>query len=210
MLDMLSALWRKKGHLSSNIILAAKGVPRPSGYIYRFGSLVTAYERIGFQIAPRFNYTKTAATVRSIVDSVVNDVVSNVERLGGSVTYLRELHLLTINQKLTVSISVATCVSDGTIRARRWQLRRFKYRKADLSMVIKMDESNTKIDAYYLLPTAHLIPEKNHRLRMPTRVFAEAYRHDSLGAFYRMWTRDAALNASLQWEKPPTVRAKPG
>jgi hypothetical protein len=68
-------------------------------------------------------------------------------------------------------------------------------------MVIKMDESNTKIQAYYLLPTTHLIPEKNHRLRMATRVFAKAYRHDSLGAFYRMWTREAALNASLQWEK---------
>jgi hypothetical protein len=56
-----------------------------------------------------------------------------------------------------------------------------------------MDESNTKIQAYYLLPTAHLTLEKNDRLRMPARVFAESYRHDSLGAFYRMWTRDETL-----------------
>jgi hypothetical protein len=55
-----------------------------------------------------------------------------------------------------------------------------------------MDESNTKIQAYYLLPTAHLTLEKNCRLRMATRVFAETYRHDSLGAFYRMWTRNGA------------------
>jgi hypothetical protein len=124
---------------------------------------------------------------------VVDDIVSNVERLGGSVTYLSELHLLTINQKLTVSISVATCVSDGNIRARRWQLRRFKYAKADLSLVLKMDESNTKIQAYYLLPTARLTLKMNYKLRMASRVFAEEYRHDSLGAFYRMWTRDGAL-----------------
>jgi hypothetical protein len=127
------------------------------------------------------------------LNSVVDDVVSNVERLGGSVTYLSELHLLTINAKLTVAIGVATCVSDGTIRARRWQLRRFKYTKADLSLVIKMDESNTKIQAYYLLPTAHLALKMNYKLRMASRVFSEQYRHDSLGAFYRMWTRNEAV-----------------
>jgi hypothetical protein len=53
-----------------------------------------------------------------------------------------------------------------------------------------MDESNTKIQAYYLLPTAHLNLRMNYKLRMASRVFAEVYRHDSLGAFYRMWTRD--------------------
>jgi hypothetical protein len=123
MLDLLSALWRKKGHLSVNIITSTKGVPHPNCYVRRFGSLFSAYERIGFQPDPRYNYTGTKAKVETIIDSVVDDVVSNVERLGGSVTYLSELHLLTINQKLTVSIGVATCVSDGTIRSRRWQLR---------------------------------------------------------------------------------------
>jgi hypothetical protein len=124
---------------------------------------------------------------------VVDDIVSNVERLGGSVTYLSELHLLTINAKLTVAIGVATCVSDGTIRARRWQLRRLKYAKADFSLVLKMDESNTNIQAYYLLPTAHLRLKDSYKLRISSRVFAEQYRHDSLGSFYRMWTRNEAV-----------------
>ena len=189
-LDLLSALWRKKGLLSVNIITTAKGVPPVSNYASRFGSLFNAYQRIGYQLDPRYNYTGSRAKVEIIINSVVDDVVTNVERLGGSATYLSELHLLTINQKLTVSIGVATCVSDGNVRARRWQLRRLKYSKAEFSLVLKMDESNTKIQAYYLLPTSHLTPEKNHRLRISSRVFAEAYRHDSLGAFYRMWTRD--------------------
>jgi hypothetical protein len=101
--------------------------------------------------------------------------------------------LLTINDKLTVSIGMATCVSAGTIRTRRWQLRRFKYTKSDLVLVIKKDEFNAKVEAYYLLPTAHLALKKNHKLRMAARVFAEAYRHDSLSAFCRMRTRDGAL-----------------
>jgi hypothetical protein len=163
-------------------------VPPVSNYASRFGSLFNAYERIGYKLDPRYNYIGSRTKVEIIINSVVDDVVSNVERLGGSVTYLSELHLLTINQKLTVSIGVATCVSDGTIRSRRWQLRQFKYKKADLSLVLKMDEANTKIQAYYLLPTVNLPPKENYRVRMASYVFKEEYRHDSLGAFYRMWT----------------------
>jgi len=143
MLDLLSALWRKKGHLSVNIITSAKGVPPVSNYASRFGSLFNAYQRIGYQLDPRYNYTGSRAKVEIIINTVVDDLITNVGRLGGSATYLSELHLLTINQKLTVSIGVATCVSDGNVRLRRWQLRRFKYSKADFSLVLKMDESNT-------------------------------------------------------------------
>ena len=149
----------------------------PTGQVVlRFGSLISAYQRIGFEPLPRYHYSETRAKIETIIDAVVEDAVANVERLGGSATYLSELHLLTINQKLTVSIGVATCVSDGTIGARRWQLRRFKYMKADLSLVLKMDVSNAKIQAHYLPPTAHLALKKNYRLRMASRVFAEAYR----------------------------------
>lgn len=193
MLDLLTALWRKKGHLSVNIITSAKNVPPVSNYTSRFGSLYNAYKRIGYQLDPRYDYMGSRSKVEIVINSVVDDVVSNIERLGGSVTYVAELHLLTVNAKVTVTIGVATCVSDGTIRARRWQLRRFKYEKADFSLVLKMDESNTNIQAYYLMPTNHLILEKNHRLRVTSRVFAEQYRHDNLGAFYRMWTRKEAL-----------------
>jgi DNA invertase Pin-like site-specific DNA recombinase len=192
MLDLLSALWRKKGRLSVKIINGTPGMPNPTSYINRFGSLFAAYQLIGFKPDPRYNYTATRAKGETIINSVVEDIVSNVERLGGSVTYLGPLHLLTINGKLTVSIGVATCVSDGTIRARRWQLRRFKYVDADLSLVLKMDEANAKIEAYYLLPTANLASKMNYKLRMASRVFAEAYRHENLGALCRMWARNGA------------------
>ena len=193
MLDLLSALWLKKGHLSVKVIASAKNVPPVSNYASRFGSLFNAYERIGYKLDPWYNFTGSRAKGETIINSVVDEIVSNVERLGASVTYLSELHLLTINQKLTVSIGVATCVSDGTIRARRWQLKRLKYSKSDFSLVLKMDPSNTKIQAYYLLPTAHLKLKNNYRLRITSRVFGEQYRHDSLGAFYRMWTRNGGL-----------------
>jgi hypothetical protein len=122
-----------------------------------------------------------------------DDIVFNVERRGGRVTFLSELHLLTINEGLKVSVCAACTISDGTIRARRWQVRRLKYTKTDLTLVIRMDTSNAKVQDYYLLPTAQLALTKDRKLRMIRRVFAEAYRHDSLDAFYRMCAGNGAL-----------------
>jgi hypothetical protein len=192
-LNLLSALWRRKGRLSEAIISAAKTVPHSSVYIRRFGSLMATYKRIGFHPKPRYRYAETAAKTESVISSVVDDIVFNVERRGGHVTFLSELHLLTINEGLKVSVCAACTISDGTIRARRWQVRRLKYTKTDLTLVIRMDASNAKVQDYYLLPTAELALTKDRKLRMSNRVFAEAYRHDSLDAFYRMCDRNGAL-----------------
>jgi hypothetical protein len=192
-LDKLAGLLRKKGRLSEKIVTTSKVTPHASVYAYRFGSLMGAYKRVGFDPGARFHYCDSRKRRDTIIDSIAEDLISNIERLGGSATYFSELHLLTINTKLTISIGVAICVSDGAPRAPRWQLRRLKYGKADLSLVIKMDQSNTGILCYYLLPTDHLPPRENYRLRFSKRVFAEAYRHDDLSALCRMWTRDVAL-----------------
>ena len=162
-LDKLAGLLQKKGHLSEKIVTASKETPHASVYANRFGSLMAAYKRVGFDPGPRFHYCDSRNRSEAIIDSVVEDVISNIEKLGGSATYFSELHLLTINTKLTVSIGVATCVSDGAPRAPRWQLKRLKYEKADLSLVIKMDQSNTGILNYYLLPIGHLPPRQNYR-----------------------------------------------
>src|SRR5260221_14320528 len=47
---------------------------------------------------PRFGNPKMSQKPRPLV-SIVGDAVSSIERLGGSATYLGELHLLTINQR---------------------------------------------------------------------------------------------------------------
>jgi len=55
-----------------------------------------------------------------------------------------------------------------------------------LALVIRMDQANATIQDYFLLPAAELAKTKVKRLRLTSRVFAKAYRHDSLDAFYRI------------------------
>jgi DNA invertase Pin-like site-specific DNA recombinase len=47
-LRRLKALWNEKGYLTQDLIAASPGMPCPSAYYRRFGSLMEAYRRIGF------------------------------------------------------------------------------------------------------------------------------------------------------------------
>ncbi len=163
-LDRLSALWRKKGHLSHKIIIATENVPDTSTYIKRFGSLTAAYKLIGFQPKPRYRWLQTEARIRSVIDVAVADIVSTIEKLGGNASFNREVRLLTVNEELTVSIGSARGVSEGNGQV-RWHVRVNRYAKSKLALVIRMDPSNTAIQDYFLLLRPNLP-------RRPLRDFA--------------------------------------
>jgi len=184
MLDGLSRLWRKEGRLSAAIIAGAKTLHHPITYVSRFGSLINAYEKIGYRPDPQCYSMVIAAKAESIVTSVVKKMMFNIERLGGTATYFDELHLLTINDDLKVSVCVAFSINDGP-KPRRWQIRKLKYKKTDLVLVMRMDSSNAKIQDYYWFPTVHLALSNDKKRRMTARTFPEKYRHDSLNSFYR-------------------------
>jgi DNA invertase Pin-like site-specific DNA recombinase len=182
LLDRLKALWRRKGHLSVEIIQGAKDVPKCSVYVTRFGSVMNAYKRIGFVPKPRYHHVATGAKIDNIICAAVENITSDIEENAGIATFLHELYLLTINGDLTIVVAVAWSVSDGTIagkRTRRWEVRKIKYKKSDLTLVIRMDASNTKIQDYFLVPTPRLALTKDRKkLRVSDRVFAE-FRYES-------------------------------
>ena len=69
------------GKLSSSLIEASEITPAPNTYIRRFGSLVAAYERIGYDLSDRQRATSEAAqrargeapnSFTPVLDSVAN------------------------------------------------------------------------------------------------------------------------------------------
>jgi hypothetical protein len=115
-LDRLAALWRRKGHLSHEIIIAAKNVPDTSTYIKRFGSLTAAYKLIGFQPKPRYRWLETEGRDPVHHRRNVAGIVSSIEELGGNPSFDRKARLLRVNDGLTVSIGSARGDSEGAAR----------------------------------------------------------------------------------------------
>src|SRR6266481_1380590 len=149
MLDQLSALWCAKGTLSKTIIDDAPNVPFAVRYHHRFGSLLTAYARIGFKLPRRLRFLGAGASFRAAFDGVLKGIAFNVERLGGTVALKTRHRLLTINGEFTVAIGVAWCSHrDG--EKPTWIVHFAKRPSSDLCLVLRMDESNKTIRDYYL------------------------------------------------------------
>lgn len=180
-LDKLKALRRRKGRLSMKILEASDDTPSWSVYARRFGSLMNAYKLIGYDPKPRYHYAETGVKIDAIILAAANDIVSHLRTIGETATFLPELNLISAGN-LTLIIAVAWSVSDGTVagrRSRRWEVRKIKYNRSDLTLVIRMDKSNSNIQDYFLLPTPNLPLTKDHKkLRISGRVFGDFCRND--------------------------------
>jgi len=180
LLDKLRTLFRRKGRLTTKIIQAASDVPNEAVYAKRFGSLVKAYDRVGFEPHSRYRISETTGAIDKTLRSVADKLIAEFGRRRTNVTFLPEVYLLTVSRGLTIGMAVARSVANGVgVSSRRWELRKLRYRRADLTLIVRMTPSNTKIQDYFLMPTASLPPRKGDRLRISERHFGE-FHYDEL------------------------------
>jgi hypothetical protein len=190
LLDDLAALLRKKGHLSMKIMQSARELPHWTVYAKRFGSIMNAYKRVGFKPHCRYNFTEIAAKIDAAICEVATDIVTALEQRRVHVTFLPVLYLLTLNRGLTVGMAVARSMSNGIgIKgpSQRWEVRRLRFRRSYLTLVIRMNESNTAIKDYFLMPTANLPATRDNRMRISDRFFGE-FRYDAFDAVLKALT----------------------
>jgi DNA invertase Pin-like site-specific DNA recombinase len=179
LLDDLAALLRKRGNLSQDIIRSAKELRNFSVYAKRFGSIMNAYKRIGFKPHSRYRFVEIATNIDTTVREVADHMIAAMERRGTNVTFLPELYLLTVERGLTVGLAIARCVANGTgMKSQRWEVRRLRYRRADLTLIIRMNPSNRKILDYFLMPTTSLPQTRANRWRISDRHFGAFAHHD--------------------------------
>lgn len=175
LLDLLRNLLRREGRLTMKIILAAKGMPNCSVYARRFGSLDDAYRLIGYQTPYKYRFKKVRIDIDNVSQAVARNIITDLEERGCNVSFLPELHLLTLNRNMTLAIAVARAVKDGTNGARmvrRWEVRSMRFTRSDLVLVIRMDVANENIRDYYLMPSASLPqPKPVNRIRISDRHF---------------------------------------
>src|SRR5207302_1574096 len=85
LIDRLRTLYRTRGFLSGLIIDETEGVPSTSVYSHRFGSLLRAYEMVGFTPDRNYRYLETNKFLRRFHPEIVNRAESQIASLGGSV-----------------------------------------------------------------------------------------------------------------------------
>ena len=194
MLAKLRALQESKGWLSGLIINEADDMPSSAVYAHRFGSLVRAYELIGYTPDRDFRYIEINRHLRKLHAATISDTMDKIRALGGAVRTDPVSGLLVVNEELKVSVLIARCHQTAA-GLYRWKVHFEASLRPDLLLVIRMDSFNQNALDYYVLSSLD-VEEPNIRLTENNALALDAYRFDDLEPLHCLLERVAIPEAA--------------
>src|SRR6202008_2001235 len=141
LLERLTELLARKGCLSGLGIDEIEDMPSSSTYRNRFGSLVRAYELVGYTPGRDFRYLETNRVLRALHPEVVARSIAEIERLGSAVRVDPVTHLLRVNEEFSVSLVIVRCARTGAGDL-RWKIRLDTSLRPDITVAVRMDAQN--------------------------------------------------------------------
>lgn len=187
MLERLKSLFEQHGYLSGLVIDEVDSMPSSGSYQRRFGSLIRAYELVGFKPDRDYRYIEINRNLRQMHGDIVSDTIASIEDLGGMVSRSPVTDLLTVNGEITASIVIARChqTPAGSLR---WKIRLDTGLAPDITVALRMDSTNEAPLDYYLLPLFEMTTDRL-RLREENGLILDAFRFNSLEYFFGMAER---------------------
>lgn len=182
LLSLLRTLLEQQGMLSGMVIDEREEMPSSSIYRHRFGSLLRAYELIGYDPDRDYRYIEINRALRRAHPQIVADIVAGVQRAGGTAAQDPVSELLSINDEFTASVVIARSIKTSS-GALRWRIRLDAGLVPDMTIAIRMDERNVAPLDYYVLPS---IDMNTPRLKLAEQngLSLDAYRFESLDFFF--------------------------
>lgn len=187
MLERLSRLFDHHGYLSGLIIDESENMPSSGSYQRRFGSLIRAYEFVGFKPDCDYRYIEINRSLRAMHPGIVADTIAAIEGLGGSVVCDTATDLLSINGEFTASIVISRCCHTPA-GSSRWKICLDTGLAPDLTVAVRMDTPNKEPLDYYLLPLLDMSTDRI-RLADDNGLMLDAFRFESLDYFFAMAER---------------------
>lgn len=186
MLDTLGQLLARRGYLSGIIIDEAEDVPSSSAYQSRFGSLLRAYQLVGFTPDRDYRYIEVNRALRALYPGILAQTIDGIRRIGGDVIQDEATDLLTINGEISVSIVLARFQETST-GVQRWHVRIDTGLAPDITVVVRMAFGNASVRDYYLLPSS--CAPARVRLGEANGFSIDAFRFDGLEALFDLAAR---------------------
>jgi DNA invertase Pin-like site-specific DNA recombinase len=194
LLDRLAALLTEKGWLSGLVIDEVEDMPSSSAFRHRFGSLMRAYQLVGYSPSRDYRYIETNRALRALHPDVVAQVVADIEAAGGGVRRDPINDMLTINEEFSASVVIVRCQLTGA-GGLRWKIRLDSGLRPDITIAVRMASDNLAAQDYFLLPWLDVGATPNLRLAPENGVLLDAYQFDTLEAFFEL-TRRTPIRAA--------------
>lgn len=151
LLERLKGLYQRQGLLSGLIIDETEGMPSSTVYAYRFGSLLRAYEMVGFTPDRDYRYLEVNRFLRQLHPSVIAETESRIAEVGGEITHDPATDLLRVNSEFSISLVLARCQTTAA-GSHRWKIRFDTSLNPDITVAVRLNYENNGTLDYYLLP----------------------------------------------------------
>lgn len=182
MLLSLKGLYEAKGLLSGIVIDECDGLASSSAYASRFGSLLRAYSLVGFTPDRDYRYLDVNRKLRELHPSVLQDILTGLAETGCSASDDTKSEQIIVNDEFTLSVVIARCF-ETPAGLLRWKLRFDTSLSPDITVVVRMDRTNTDPFDFYMFPRMEALAEKV-RLAEDNNLRLDAYRFDTLDLLY--------------------------
>ena len=194
LIEKLRRLYHHRGFLSGLIIDEADDMPSAAAYIHRFGSLIRAYEAVGFTPDRDYQFLEVNKFLRKLHPEIISQTEQEIAQIGGHVERDPATDLLTVNQEFSVSLVLARCQTKESGR-HRWKVRFDTSLAPDITVAVRLDQFNQSPLDYYLLPRLDFgLPRIS--LAEHNGIEFESYRFESLDYLYGMAQRTQVRRAA--------------
>ncbi|MFB3882431.1 MAG: recombinase family protein [Armatimonadota bacterium] len=186
LLDWLTGIYRRHGRLSALLIDEYEG-PSSSVFRGRFGSLVRAYQMVGYLPERDYAYLEINRNLRKLHPQVVAQIITGIQSVEAQVSHDEDTDLLTVNDEFTVSVVIARCCQQ-TSGANRWRIRFDAALHPDITVAVRMNPANRVPLDYYVLPALDISGDAL-RLAETNGLYFDGYRFDTLDSLIDMARR---------------------
>ncbi len=188
LLGMLSNLLESKGALSGLLIDENDEMPSTAAYRHRFGSLVRAYQLIGYTPDRDHRYIETNRVLRVLQREAFEHTVERIREMAMSIEVDPQTDIIVANGEVSVSLIMIRC-TETAAGSLRWKLRLDTRRRPDINLAVRMNPDNRTVRDYYLLPWLDLGQLATMRMGEENGIALDAYRTDNLDPLYHMLRR---------------------
>ncbi len=194
LIERLRSLYKNRGLLSGLIIDEMDGMPSSCVYAHRFGSLIRAYEMVGFTPDRDYRYLEINRYLRRLYPKIVLQTESQIAELGGQVDRDSATDLLRLNREFSASLVLARCHVMGSGR-NCWKVRFDTSLAPDITVVVRLEQDNQTPLDYYLMPRLDF-GQAHVNLADQNAIEFESYRFDTLDYLYGMAERSRMRRAA--------------
>lgn len=188
LIEMLRRLAGQHESISAATIDAAEGIPPAASYRSRFGSLLAAYRLANCLPDRDYEYIETNRRLRQKWPTVRSDVERRLQAVGATVAEDQGTGYLMVNGEYSASVVLSRCrkTRGGSLR---WQASFNRALAPDITILARMDSSNTIPSDYYFLPIMDI---ESPRLLLCEQngAYLDTYQFNSLDQFASLASRN--------------------